>query len=208
MGSKKQLTQPVKMQNLKPQRKSRIILCLIKLDTSGSDSWDPKEKQAAHGLREFMDLFAKHIHDLGRNSLVKHEFKLKPDTKPFKEWYYKILPGVYDEVRAHLKEMLEIRAICPSLSPWASAVILIHKKDSKLHFCIDLCKLNELTIKDAYSILQIKDTLDCLKGTIWFTSLGLKSRYWQVEMCEASKALTTFTVGLLDFMSVSTCHLA
>ena len=49
-------------------------------------------------------------------------------------------------------------------------------------------------IKDAYSLPQIVEALDCLNGTVWFTSLDLKSGYWQVEMEEDCKALTTFTV--------------
>ena len=42
-------------------------------------------------------------------------------------------------------------------------------------------------------------TLDCLNGVQWFTSLDLKSGYWQVELDEESKALTAFTVGPLGF---------
>ena len=41
--------------------------------------------------------------------------------------------------------------------------------------------------------------LHCLNGTEWFTSLDLKSAYWQVEMEEDCKALTAFTVGPLGF---------
>ena len=41
--------------------------------------------------------------------------------------------------------------------------------------------------------------LDCLNGTVWFTSFDLKSGYWQVEMEEDCKALTAFTVRPLGF---------
>ena len=69
----------------------------------------------------------------------------------------------------------------------------------KLRFCIDLRKLNTRTIKDAHSLPQIEETLDCLNGAEWFTSLELKSGYWQVEMEEESKALTAFTIRPLGF---------
>ena len=38
-------------------------------------------------------------------------------------------PHQYEEVRKHLNEMLEIGAIQKSNSPWASAVVLVRKKD-------------------------------------------------------------------------------
>ena len=91
-------------------------------------------------------------------------------------------PGMYDEVKVHIQEMLDVGAIRPSNSPWASAVILVWKKDGKLQFCIDLWKLNARTIKDTYSLPRIDETLDCLNGAEWFSSLDLKSGYWQVEM--------------------------
>ena len=55
------------------------------------------------------------------------------------------------------------------------------------------------TIKDAYSLPCIDETLDCLGGAIIFTSLDLKSGYWQVEMDKESKPLTAFTVSPLGF---------
>ena len=56
-----------------------------------------------------------------------------------------------------------------------------------------------VTIKDAYSLPRIDETLDCLGGATIFTSLDLKSGYWQVEMEEDSKPLAAFTVGPLGF---------
>ena len=73
------------------------------------------------------------------------------------------------------------------------------QKDGSLWFCINLRRLNNQTIKDDQSLPRIEDPLDCLDGATIFTSLDLQSGYWQVEMTEASKPLTAFTVGPLGF---------
>ena len=89
---------------------------------------------------------------LESTSIVKHSIKMT-DPTPFKEYYRCIPPGMYDEVKNHIKKMMDVGAIQPSNSPWASAVLLVQKKDGKLRFCVDLRKLNARTIKDAYSLL-------------------------------------------------------
>ena len=95
--------------------------------------------------------------------------------------------------------MLDIGAIRPSDSPWCSAVVLVKKKSGELRFCIDLRKLNARTVKDAYSLPRIDETLERLKGSCVFSSLDLKSGYWQVEIEEESKQYTAFTCGPLGF---------
>ena len=84
-----------------------------------------------------------------------------------------------------------------SFSPWAHAVVLVRKKDGGLRFCIDMCRLNNRTVKDGYSLPRIEDTLDCLHGLVWFSTLI--SGYWQVEVEGDAKPLTTFTMGPLGF---------
>ena len=140
-------------------------------------------------------MFALESLDMGHMSLVKHRIKLDNYT-PFKERYRHILPNLFEEVK---NQMIQVGAIRCSNSPWANAVVLVRKKDGSLCFCIDLRRLNAGMIKDTYSLPHIDETLDCLDGAIIFTSLDLKSRYWQVEMDEESKALTAFTVGPLEF---------
>ena len=169
------------------------------LDLQGLQDWpESEQEQARELLLKWEHLFAQNNLDLGKTALIKHKIKLTNQT-PFKERYRCIPPHMYDDVRAHIQEMLDIGAIHKSHSPWASAVVLVHKKDGGLRFCIDLRKLNEQTIKDAYSLPQIDETLDSLQGSQWFSSLDLKSGYWQVEMDEESKPLMAFTVRLLGF---------
>ena len=170
-----------------------------KLDLSGTKDWNPELKEEISKLfHEYAHIFALENLDKGRTSMVKHKIKLDNYT-PFKERYQCIPPNLFDEVKNHLKEMIEIGAIRKSNSPWASAVVLVRKEDGSLRFCIDLSQLYACTIKDAYRLPCIDETLDCLGGATIFTSLDLKSRYWQVKMDKESKPLTAFTVGPLGF---------
>ena len=114
---------------------------------------------------------------------------------------------MYDNMKAHLQEMLDISAIRKLHSPWANTVILVWKKDGSLGFCIDLTKLNNWTFKDAYLLPCIDETLETLQGSQLFSSLDLKSGYWQVKMDEDSKPLTPFTVGCWAFMNAIECLL-
>ena len=111
---------------------------------------------------------------------------------------------MYDEVKAHIQEMLDLEAIRASNSPWASAIVLVMKKDGRLRFCIDLRRLNNRTVKDAYSLPKIESILDCLLGAKIFSTLDLKAGYWQAEMAEECKAYTAFTCGPLGFYECDT----
>ena len=156
------------------------------------------QQEAQDLIHEYTCIFSQSDLGLGKTSIVKHSIKLT-DPTPFKEHYQCIPPGMYHEVKTHIQEMLDVGTIQPSNSPWASAVVLVQKKDGKLRFCIDLRRLNTQTIKDPHSLPQIEEMLDCLNGAEWFTSLDPKLGYWQVEMEEDSKALTAFTARPLGF---------
>ena len=180
---------------------------LDQIDLTGLEEWGGNEQEEARELiTEYASIFAMTDMDLGKTSLVKRSIRLTDNT-PFKECYQQIPPSMYEEVRKHLKEMVKIGAIWPPHNPWASLVVLVHKKDGKFWFCIDLKKLNAHTMKDSYSLPRIKGTLDSLNGDVWFTALYFKSGYWQVKMDEVSKPLTAFTVGLLGFTNVIRCTL-
>ena len=177
----------------------RFNKLLSKIDLKGMDEWSKDQKDKVYQLmNQYHDLFALEDKELGKTSLVKHKIKLT-DKKPFKLRHRRIPPHEYEEVKAHLKEMEDIGAIRKSHSPWSSPVVLVRKKTGELRFCIDLRTLNARTEKDAYSLPRIEDSLDSLNGAKIFSSLDLKSGYWQVELEEESIPLTAFTVGPLGF---------
>ena len=105
---------------------------LQKLNLSGMEEWEPQLQQKTWDLIcEFACIFSQDDLDLGKTSIVKHSIKVN-DPVPFKEWYRHMPPGMYDKVKVHIQEMLDVGAIRQSNSPWASAVVLVWKKDGKL----------------------------------------------------------------------------
>ena len=94
-------------------------------------------------------------------------------------------------MKNHLQEVVEVGAIRRSFSPWASAVVLVRKKMGGFGSVLTYVNLLTETVKDGYSLPRLEDNLDCLHGAVWFSTLDLKSGYWQLELEEEAKPLTT-----------------
>ena len=106
-----------------------------------------------------------------------------------------------DVIQKQVKEMLDDDIVQPSNSPWASPVVLVKKKDGTLRFCVDYRRLNAVTKKDVYPLPRIDDTLDRLRHARYFSSMDLKSGYWQIEVDERDREKTAFVTpgGLYEF---------
>ena len=105
---------PVKTSDLGLMSKEeRQRMLFEKLDLSGLESWDAKEaKQVRSLLAEYHDLFSLEKNEIRHTKATEHVIELKdPDTAPFKEWFRRIPPPQVDEVREHLKLMLDAGAI-------------------------------------------------------------------------------------------------
>ena len=95
------------------------------LDLQGLKEWpESEQKRARELLLKWEHLFVHSDLDLGKTALIKHKIRLT-DQMPFKEQYRQIPPHMYDNMRAHIQEMLDIGAIHKLHSPWASAVVLV-----------------------------------------------------------------------------------
>ena len=108
---------------------------LKKVDLSVCTKWDPADQQDTRKLlEEYTDVSAKDDLNLGQTSVVRHKITLKKGAKLIKEHYRRVRPRLYDEVQKHLQEIIDIRAIQPSNSPWASAIFLVRKNMENCNF--------------------------------------------------------------------------
>lgn len=145
-------------------------------------------------IGEYADVFATQDGEYGRTQLVQHRIDTG-SADPIRQPARRLPFAKETEVAGIVSKMKDEGLVEESKSPWASPVVLVKKKDGSTRFCVDYRRLNDVTKKDSYPLPRIDDTLDKLSGANWFSTLDLKSGYWQVPIHPDDREKTSFTTG-------------
>ena len=195
--------QPVMNQTSRPSCDHSILPEHLQglLNRTSNDLSDLHECQLANTLLEFVDLFPVPGSALtGHTDAVEHTIDTG-DSSPIRCAPRRMSPQKIKQEEACVEEMLSGGQIVPSDGPWSAPVVLVTKKDGGTWFCVDYRRLNLTTVKDAYPLPRIDDTLDMLAGRKWFSTLDLTSGYWQVSLSPDARCKTAFAThsGLFQF---------
>ena len=132
------------------------------------------------------------MHGVPPNRGIEPIIGLEKGAKPIMITPYHHPKKHKDEIEKAIKELLEIGHIRPSKSPFASAVVLVKKKDGTMRMCIDYRAINKKTIKNIYPIPWIDELIDESHDACFFTKIDLRSGYHQIRMREEDIEKTTF----------------
>ena len=151
-------------------------------------------------LKSKVSVFSKGDTDLGNFTAVKHRISTG-DAKPIKQRARHTPLGYANEEQQHLEKLLEADVIESSSLEWASPSVLVRKRDGSVRWCIDMRKLNDVTVKDRFPLPLIADCLDALAGCQYFTTLDMASGYCQLGVEEQDRDKTAFVTkyGLFSF---------
>ncbi|KAH0815773.1 hypothetical protein GEV33_007018 [Tenebrio molitor] len=150
----------------------------------------------AHNFRNIVREFASVFREQSATATVRvvtHTIRLNKD-EPFRIRPYHLSESE-DKKRALyecVNEMLAAGVIERSDSEYCSPVVLVKKKDGTVRFCTDYRRLNRLTKDQAAPLPRIQEVLRDFGTATVYSSLDLKSGYWQIPMDQASKRLTAF----------------
>ncbi|CAC5402838.1 unnamed protein product [Mytilus coruscus] len=120
-------------------------------------------------LNKNTDIFCKNDLDIGYTDIVKHRI-LTTDEKPIAIPHRRIPTYQMEEVRAHIKQLLNQNIIRKSSSPYAAPVVIVRKHDKSIRLNVDYRLLNKKTIRDANPFPRIEEALDTLHGTKFYTT--------------------------------------
>jgi hypothetical protein len=115
-------------------------------------------------VNEFPDVFPKELPGMPPDRDIKFVIDLVFGIVPMYKRLYRMAAKQLVELKEHIKELLEKGYICPSSSPWGAPMIFVPKKDGTQSLCVNYCALNEVTIKNMYSLPRIFDLFDQLRG--------------------------------------------
>ena len=85
-------------------------------------------------------------------------------------------------VEQELEKMLKAGVVRPSNSEWASPIHLVSKPDGSIRWTCDFRAVNEITKKDRFPLPLIQDIFDNFTWSQVFSTLDLRSGYWQAAM--------------------------
>ena len=147
-------------------------------------------------LERNKEVFSRHKADIGCCNFVEHEIELEESAIPHREGARRMTPHKSDACRKEIETLLEYDMIEPSKSPWACGVVMAKKKGDQLSICCDFRYLNSVTVKDAYPIPRIDESLSKLGDAKFFTTLDLGSAFWQVPLRKQDRDKTGFACEL------------
>lgn len=134
------------------------------------------------------------------NAPVQHTI-VTDNASPISVRDYRRSPKERAALSRIVDELLQQQVIQPSTSAWCSPPVLVKKNDGSYRLCINYKKLNSITRKDKYPLPRIDDLIERLHGARTFSTLDLKSGYWQIPMAPLDACKTAFKTdsGLYEF---------
>ena len=188
----------------KPKRTDPQLLIAIPGPDLSSvfSSWGEEARDKLETiLNEYEDLFMKNKSDIGRCKIAKHRIELEPEAIPHREGARRMSPDKAAKANQEVQNLLALGLIQPSYSPWASGIVMVKKKTGELRFCCDFRPLNDVTVKDAFPLPRIDESLSRIGNAKIFTSIDLAWAFWQIPLKKRDRRKTAFAceLGLFEW---------
>ena len=134
--------------------------------------------------KQWKHLFLKEIttKTLFKHQTWNHEIIFKSNKIFTFELIYALFEKKLKILRKYLNENLRKKFIRKSQSSTKYSILFVFKKNEILYLCVDYRKLNEIIIKNQYSLSNINELQNKLLKAIYFTKFNFKEAYNLIRM--------------------------
>ena len=160
----------------------------LELEANPILAQDPQLKaRVKQMIQDYKDVFTTSKERVGKTTWIEFSIELRPDAKPVKHRVRPLAPQMTSDLRVQLDEWLEDQVIETSVSPWASPLVPVKKKDGGTRWAIDFRGLNNVTVADSFPVPQISTILESLAGSKVFSSLDGAQAYLNIPRLDSTQ---------------------
>ena len=136
--------------------------------------------------------FSMDKYDLGLTDVLEFEIPTTT-TEPISIPPYRLPYAKKQILQEILPGMVEAGIIEESTSNFNNPIVLVKKKNGEYRLCLDMRRLNDVTVSTNLPIPNIADCLDILRDKNYFSSLDMNSAYHQIPIKAEDRHKTAFT---------------
>nr|GEZ70226.1 putative reverse transcriptase domain-containing protein [Tanacetum cinerariifolium] len=144
-------------------------------------------------VRDFPKVFLEDLLGIPPTRPVEFQIDLVPGVVPVAWAPYRLAPSEMKELAKQLQELSDKGFIRPNSSPWGAPVLFVKKKDGSFRMYIDYRELNNITVKNRYHQLRVREE-DIPKT-------AFRTRYGHYEFQVMPFGLTNAPAIFMDLMN-------
>ena len=159
-----------------------------------------RRKEIKGLIEYYRDIFVRKGSQLGCANVETHKI-WTVDEVPVAQPYRRVVSTEVGPVKMQIQEWCRYGVIVKSKSAYSSPLVVVKKSNGDIRLCVDYRKLNAKTVRDAYPIPRVDDSLESLEGAQICSCFNLKSAYTQVRLHVKHQHKTAFSSpwGLYEF---------
>ena len=158
-------------------------------------------KKISSQYRKYEVLFQKESFEeaLASHQSWNHEIKLKSKKSSTKRSIYSLTQKKLKALREYIDENLAKEFIKKSQSSANYSILFVSKKDEKQQLCVDYKELNNITIKNSYSLFLIEEIQDKIVDAKIFIKFDISKAYNRIRIKKENEWKTAFRTRLEHF---------
>ena len=128
-----------------------------------------------------------------------HKIKLIDDKKLTKQFIYSLSTEKLNALWQYLKENMQKKFIKELQSSAEYSILFVLKLNKSLKLCVDYRALNNIMIKNSYSLSLISELQNRLQRAQWFMKFNILEAFNQIRIKEEDEWKTVFCTQLKHY---------